>query len=71
MPSKIVSYSCCICGTVYKDLDAAEGCEKAHKVPTGVDKPQYKEKGKDRKSDYPLSVLVHFADNTSARYYRK
>lgn len=71
MPSKNISYSCCICGTVYKDLVAAEECEKAHKVPTSVDKPQYKEKEKDRKSDYPLSVLVQFADNTSARYYRK
>ena len=38
MPSKNVSYSCCICGTVYKDLVAAEKCEKAHKVPTSVDK---------------------------------
>lgn len=69
MPSQNVNYSCCICGARYKDFDTAEKCEKSHKVPTSVDKPKYTEK--DRKSDYPLSVLVHFADNTSARYYRK
>lgn len=71
MPHKNVSYNCCICGAEYKTLDSAEECEKAHKVPTSVDKPKYVDKKKDRKSDYPLSVLVHFTDNASARYYRK
>lgn len=69
MPSKNVSYSCCICGQRYKEFDEAEKCEKSHKIPVKVDKPEYTIK--DRKSDYPLSVLVHFKDNTSARYYRK
>lgn len=28
MPSKNVSYSCCICGQLYKEFDKAEKCEK-------------------------------------------
>ena len=70
MPNKNVSYSCCICGERFKTFEEAEACEKAHKVPKKVSKPEY-DSFKDRKSDFPLSILVYFTDGTSARYYRK
>lgn len=72
MPSKIVEYQCRICKRRFRgenDFERAEACEKSHKIPISVDKPEYNLG--DRKSDYPLSVLIHFKDNTSARYYRK
>lgn len=69
MPRENISYTCCVCGKEYGSFEKAEECEKAHKIPFKVDKPEYNLK--DRKSDYPLSVLIHFKDNTSARYYRK
>lgn len=69
MPSKKVTYKCNVCGVEYRDFDAAEKCEKTHKIPVKVDKAKY-EKG-DTKKEYPESVLIHFTDDTSARYYRK
>lgn len=69
MPKENKSYSCLICGQKYSTYDRAEECEKSHKIPKMVDKPEYSLK--DRKSDYPLSVLIHFEDKTCARYYRK
>lgn len=45
MPSKNVSYSCCICGTVYKDLVAAEECEKHIKFqPVLINRNMWKRK---------------------------
>lgn len=69
MPSKNVTYSCCICGQRYINWDDAEKCEKSHMIPEKVDKPGYSKD--DRKSGYPLSVLIHFKGGKSARYYRK
>lgn len=69
MPKENKSYSCLVCGQKYSTYEKAEECEKTHKIPSKVDKPEYSIK--DRKSDYPLSVLVHFEDKSSARYYRK
>lgn len=69
MPSKNVSYICNVCRKEWRDFEDADKCEKSHKILMGVDKAVYS--AGDRKSDYPLSVLVHFKDNTSARYYRK
>lgn len=72
MPSKIVEYECSVCKNRFRGEDAfnrADACEKSHKIPISVDKAEYSIR--DRKSDYPLSVLIHFKDKTSARYYRK
>lgn len=69
MPKENKSYSCLVCGQRFSTYESAEQCEKSHKIPNKVDKPEYSLK--DRKSDYPLSVLVHFEDKSSARYYRK
>lgn len=69
MPIENVNYSCCICNAKFNKYEDAEKCEKSHKSPVSVDKAEYKDI--DRKSAYPLSVLIHFSDNTSARYYRK
>lgn len=69
MPIENKSYNCCICGQTWGSYEKAEECEKSHKIISRADKPEYSIK--DRKSDYPLSVLVHFTDNSSARYYRK
>lgn len=78
MPHKIVEYQCSICQKRFKGENAfekAETCEKSHKIPVSVDKGEYESSDQERnypvdqESNYPLSVLVHFEDNTSARYY--
>lgn len=69
MPKKNESYSCLISGRQHSSYEKAEACEKMHKVPVAVDKPEYDVR--DKKSNYPLSVLVHFSDNSSARYFRR
>lgn len=57
MPKKNESYSCLVCGQRYQSYEEAEKCEKSHKIPVHVE-------------IYPETVLVHFADNSSARYKR-
>lgn len=69
MPKENKSYSCLVCGERYSTYERAEECEKTHKIPCKVSKPEYT--FKDRKMEYPLSVLVHFKDDSSARYFRK
>lgn len=69
MASKHVSYSCDLCGRRFKNFEEADECEKLHKIPEKISKPEYS--SEDRKNHYPLSILICFKDGTSARYYRK
>ena len=62
-------YICEICGKKFEKQEKAEACEKSHKLPKKVDKPEFFPE--DAKPEYPMSVLIHFSDNSSARYYRK
>lgn len=69
MPRENKSYTCLVCGKEHGSYEKAEECEKSHRIPFKVDKPEYDLR--DRRSEYPLSVLVHFEDKSSARYFRK
>jgi len=69
MPRKVVTFYCEVCGERFGNEKDAEACEKKHKIVSSVSKAEYDKA--DKKNEFPLSVLVNFADGTSARYYRK
>lgn len=71
MPRQETRYYCNVCNAFWPNEEKAAECEKSHMIPIKVDKPVYDTK--DRKNEYPESVLVHFEKDgkkISARYYR-
>ena len=69
MPRMETIYYCEICGKKYQQKKKAAECEKEHLIPISVDAPIFDVN--DNKSKYPESVLIHFGEKISARYYRK
>ena len=71
MPSKVVSYECCICKCRYTEWEEAKECEKIHKIPVIVADPIYKKTPYKCVREYPEAVLVAFNDDEVLPYYRR
>lgn len=69
MPKVETRYYCDVCGKLYKDNDGAVNCEKSHLIPEGLSTFEFW--SNDSENQYPVSILVHFKDGKSAKYYRR
>lgn len=65
MPSKSVTYICCVCGTRFRDFDEANKCEQVHKKATSIRDTRHHAKG-----EYPDRLEVVFSDGVTLWYKR-